>query len=554
MSTRPVVVLAELSPATVEALGPDFEVRQSDGTDRPRLFADIADAKALMVRSATQVDAELLSHGKNLSVIARAGVGLDNVDVPAATEAGVMVVNAPTSNIVSAAELTCAHILGLARNISPAHEALKSGEWKRSKYTGVELQDKTLGVIGLGRIGGLVAERMASFDMEILAYDPYVTAARAHQLGVQLVSLDELYAKADVITIHMPKTQETLGMLNAEAFGKMKDSVHLVNVARGGLIDEDDLAAALQAGTIGGAAIDVFATEPSTDLDFFAEENVVVTPHLGASTREAQEKAGVAVARSVRLALDGELVPDAVNVAGGAIDELVRPGIPLIEKLGRVVTAMTSEALTDVETEAAGEIAEHNVSALQLAALKGIFTDVVEDPVSYVNAPMLAEQRGISTRLSTATDLEDYRNALTIRAATSSGTNLEVRGTLTGPKQIEKIIGINGYDLEIPLSEHLVIFEYSDRPGVVATLGKILGEHTINIAGMQISQNTKEGAKPWRCWPSTPHCRPGCWAPSAPKLRRPWRPKWTWKRSRSQQRHGSPTHVLHHHGDHLPQR
>lgn len=494
MSTRPVVVLAEeLSPATVEALGPDFEVRQSDGTDRPRLFADIADAEALMVRSATQVDAELLSHGKNLSVIARAGVGLDNVDVPAATEAGVMVVNAPTSNIVSAAELTCAHILGLARNISPAHEALKSGEWKRSKYTGVELQDKTLGVIGLGRIGGLVAERMASFDMEILAYDPYVTAARAHQLGVQLVTLDELYAKADVITIHMPKTQETLGMLNAEAFGKMKDSVHLVNVARGGLIDEDDLAAALQAGTIGGAAIDVFATEPSTDLDFFAEENVVVTPHLGASTREAQEKAGVAVARSVRLALDGELVPDAVNVAGGAIDELVRPGIPLIEKLGRVVTAMTSEALTDVETEAAGEIAEHNVSALQLAALKGIFTDVVEDPVSYVNAPMLAEQRGISTRLSTATDLEDYRNALTIRAATSSGTNLEVRGTLTGPKQIEKIIGINGYDLEIPLSEHLVIFEYSDRPGVVATLGKILGEHTINIAGMQISQNTKEG-------------------------------------------------------------
>ncbi|WP_300345471.1 phosphoglycerate dehydrogenase [Nesterenkonia sp.] len=494
MSTRPVVVLAEeLSPATVEALGPDFEIRQSDGTDRPRLFSDIADADALMVRSATQVDAEVLSHAPRLKVVARAGVGLDNVDISAATEAGVMVVNAPTSNIVSAAELTCAHILGLARNISPAHQALQRGEWKRSKYTGVELSEKTLGVIGLGRIGGLVAERMAAFGMEILAYDPYVTAARAHQLGAQLVTLEELYQKADVVTIHMPKTPETIGMLGAEAFSAMKSSAYVVNVARGGLIDEDALEKALEAGEIAGAAVDVFATEPTVDLPFFARENVVVTPHLGASTHEAQEKAGVSVARSVRLALDGELVPDAVNVAGGAIDELVRPGIPLIEKLGRVLTALAEDALTDVETEAAGEIAELNVSALQLAALKGIFTDVVNDPVSYVNAPVLAEQRGISTRLTTTSEVEDYRNALTIRAATSSGTNLSVRGTLTGPKQIEKIVGINGYDLEIALTEHLIVFEYDDRPGVVASLGKILGEHQINIAGMQVSQNTKAG-------------------------------------------------------------
>ncbi|TLP77456.1 phosphoglycerate dehydrogenase [Nesterenkonia sphaerica] len=494
MSTRPVVVLAEeLSPATVEALGPDFEILQSDGTDRPRLFTDIATADALMVRSATKVDAELLSHARQLKVVARAGVGLDNVDIAAATAAGVMVVNAPTSNILSAAELTCAHILGLARNVSPAHQALKAGEWKRSKYTGVELSEKTLGVIGLGRIGGLVAERMAAFGMDIVAYDPYVTSARAHQLGAKLVSLDELYARADVVTIHMPKTPETIGMLNAEAFAKMKDSVFIVNVARGGLINEAHLEDALSAGTIGGAAVDVFASEPATDLPFFAHENVVVTPHLGASTHEAQEKAGVSVARSVRLALDGELVPDAVNVAGGAIDELVRPGIPLMERLGRVLTALSSEALTDIETEAAGEIAELNVSALQLAALKGIFTDVVNDPVSYVNAPVLAEQRGISTRLSTTTEVEDYRNALTIRAATSSGQHLSVRGTLTGPKQIQKIVGINGYDLEITLTDHLVVFEYGDRPGVVGTLGRILGEHQVNIAGMQVSQNTKEG-------------------------------------------------------------
>ena len=493
VSTRPVVVLAEeLSPATVEALGPDFEIRQSDGTDRERLFKDIAEADAVMVRSATQVDREVLSHARRLKVVARAGVGLDNVDIKAATEAGVMVVNAPTSNIISAAELTCAHILGLGRNISPAHQALKAGEWKRSKYSGLELQDKTLGVIGLGRIGGLVAERMRAFGMDIIAYDPYVTSARAHQLGAQLVTLEELYERADVVTIHMPKTPETLGMLGSEAFARMKETAFVVNVARGGLVDEDALEEALEAGAIGGAAIDVFAAEPSTDLPFFSRENVVVTPHLGASTAEAQEKAGVSVARSVRLALAGELVPDAVNVAGGAIDELVRPGIPLVEKLGRVLNALAEDAFTDVETEAAGEIAEFNVSALQLAALKGLFTDVVNDPVSYVNAPVLAEQRGIATRLTTTTDVEDYRNALTVRGATASGINLEVRGTLTGPRQIEKIVGINGYDLEIGLTDHLVIFEYADRPGVVGALGKILGQAEVNIAGMQVSQSTKE--------------------------------------------------------------
>ena len=495
MSTRPVVVLAEeLSPATVEALGPDFEIRQSDGTDRARLFADLADADAVMVRSATQADAEVFSQAPRLKVVARAGVGLDNVDVKAATEAGVMVVNAPTSNIVSAAELTCAHILGLARNISPAHEALKAGEWKRSKYSGVELQDKVLGVIGLGRIGGLVAERMKAFGMEIIAFDPYVTSARAHQLGAQLVTLEELYEHADVVTVHMPKTPETIGMIGPEQFRTMKSSAFVVNVARGGLIDEEALETALEAGEIGGAAIDVFSAEPSTDLPFFSRENVVVTPHLGASTAEAQEKAGVSVAKSVRLALAGELVPDAVNVAGGAIDELVRPGIPLIEKLGRVLNALASDAFTDVETEAAGEIAELNVSALQLAALKGLFTDVVSEQVSYVNAPVLAEQRGIATRLTTTSEVEDYRNALTVRGATSSGTNLEVRGTLTGPKQIEKIVGINGYDLEVTLTDHLVIFEYADRPGVVGALGRILGEKGVNIAGMQVSQSAKQGS------------------------------------------------------------
>ncbi|WP_442860620.1 phosphoglycerate dehydrogenase [Arthrobacter sp. zg-Y895] len=493
-ATKPVVLLAEeLSPATVEALGPDFDIRTTDGADRSQLLAAIADVDAILVRSATQVDAEAIAAARNLKVIARAGVGLDNVDIKAATQAGVMVVNAPTSNIISAAELTVGHIVSLARNIPQASAALKNGEWKRSKYSGTELFEKKIGIIGLGRIGALVAARMQGFGTEILAYDPYVTSARAAQLNVRLVSLDELLAESDFVTIHMPKTPETLGMLGAEAFEKMKDTAYVVNVARGGLVDEAALFEALQAGKIAGAGVDVFVKEPSTDLSFFALDNVVVTPHLGASTAEAQEKAGISVAKSVRLALAGELVPDAVNVAGGVIAEDVRPGIPLIEKLGRIFTALASDSVTAIDIEVAGEIAALDVKALELAALKGIFTDIVSEQVSYVNAPVLAEQRGIEVRLLTTPDVDDYRNLLTIRGALSDGTRLEVSGTLTGPKQIQKLVGVNGYDLEIPISEHLIVLIYQDRPGVIGALGRVLGEKEINIAGMQVARNSEGG-------------------------------------------------------------
>ena len=494
MTSKPVVLLAEeLSPATVEALGPDFEIRQTDGSDRAQLLAAIVDVDAILVRSATQVDAEAIAAAPNLKVIARAGVGLDNVDIKAAKQAGVMVVNAPTSNIISAAELTVGHILSLARHIPQASAALKGGEWKRSKYSGIELYEKKVGIIGLGRIGALVAARLQGFDTEILAYDPYITSARAAQLGVQLVTLDELLEQSDFVTIHMPKTPETLGMLGAAAFKKMKSSAYVVNVARGGLVDEAALFTALQANEIAGAGVDVFVTEPSTDLPFFTLDNVVVTPHLGASTDEAQEKAGVSVARSVRLALAGELVPDAVNVAGGVIAPEVRPGIPLIEKLGRIFTALTHDSLTQIEVEVAGEIASLDVKALELAALKGVFTDIVSEQVSYVNAPILAEQRGINTRLVTTPESEEYRNVLTIRGALSDGSQISVAGTLTGPKQIEKLVGVNGYDLEIPISEHLLVLLYQDRPGVIGTLGRLLGEKDINIAGMQVARNTEGG-------------------------------------------------------------
>ncbi|GAA3670666.1 phosphoglycerate dehydrogenase [Arthrobacter ginkgonis] len=492
--SKPVVLLAEeLSPATIEALGPDFEIRHADGADRAQLLAAIADVDAILVRSATQVDAEAIAAAPKLKVIARAGVGLDNVDIKSATQAGVMVVNAPTSNVISAAELTVGHVVSLARRIPAASASLKGGAWKRSKYSGVELFEKTAGIIGLGRIGALVAARLQGFGMDIVAYDPYVTPARAQQLGVRLVELDELLATSDFVTIHMPKTPETVGMLGAAAFAKMKDTAYVINVARGGLVDEAALHTALVEGQIAGAGIDVFVKEPSTDLPFFGLENVVVTPHLGASTEEAQEKAGVSVAKSVRLALAGELVPDAVNVAGGVIAPEVRPGIPLIEKLGRIFTALAQGSLTSVDIEVAGEIASLDVKALELAALKGVFMDVVSEQVSYVNAPILAEQRGVTTRLVTTSVSEEYRNVLTLKGAVSTGAQFSVSGTLTGPKQIEKLVGVNGYELEIPITDHLLVLRYTDRPGVIGSLGNVLGEEGVNIAGMQVSRNEEGG-------------------------------------------------------------
>jgi D-3-phosphoglycerate dehydrogenase len=491
---KPVVLIAEeLSPATVEALGPDFDVRSVDGTDRPALLAALADAEAILVRSATQVDAEAIAAAPSLKVVARAGVGLDNVDIKAATTAGVMVVNAPTSNIISAAELTVGHILSLARHIPAAHSALAQGQWKRSKYTGVELYEKTVGIVGLGRIGALITARLQAFGVNVVAYDPYVTPARAQQLGVTLLSLDDLLATSDFVTIHMPKTPETTGMIGLEQMKAMKKSAFVVNVARGGLIDEDGLYEALTTGEIAGAGLDVFVKEPPVDQKLLGLENVVVTPHLGASTDEAQEKAGVSVARSVRLALGGELVPDAVNVAGGVIDPYVRPGIPLVEKIGQVFSGLADSPLTSVDVEVRGDLVEFDVSVLKLAALKGIFTNIVSESVSYVNAPLLAEQRGITVRLLTDPTSDEYRNVITLRGSLSDGSQISVSGTLTGTKQVEKIVEINGYDVEVPIAAHHLVMVYTDRPGIVAVYGREFGDAGINIAGMQIARRSAGG-------------------------------------------------------------
>ncbi|MGV1009385.1 MAG: phosphoglycerate dehydrogenase [Dermatophilaceae bacterium] len=487
--SKPVVLIAEeLSPATVEALGPDFEVRTCDGSDRAALLPALADADAVLIRSATKMDAEAIAASKHLKVIARAGVGLDNVDVPSATQAGVMVVNAPTSNITSAAELAVGLMLASARNIAPANQSLKAGAWKRSAFAGVELLDKTVGIVGLGRIGALVAERLKGFGMTIIAYDPYTTPTKAAQLGARLVELDELLATSDFITVHLPKTPETIGLLGAEALAKVKPTVHIVNAARGGIVDEAALAQAIQQGRVAGAGVDVFAKEPCTDSPLFALERVVVTPHLGASTDEAQEKAGISVAKSVRLALSGELVPDAVNVSGGVIVEEVRPGIALVEKLGRIFTAVAGQVPLHLHLDVSGEITEHDVSIWTLSALKGLFQDVVEEQVSYVNAPVLAEQRGVGVTLTTDSASGDFRNTTTLRGAVKDGTEYSVSGTLTGPRMLEKIIGINGYDVEIPLTDHLAVFTYADVPGVIGAVGQHLGDSGINVGSMQVAR------------------------------------------------------------------
>lgn len=492
---RPIVLLAEeLSPAASALLTPDFEVRSVDGADRAALLPALADVAAVIVRSATQIDAEALAAAPKLKVVARAGVGLDNVDVDAATKAGVLVVNAPTSNITSAAEHAVALLLACVRNIPAADASLKRGEWKRSRFTGMELAGKTVGVVGLGRIGQLVAARLAAFEVTLLAYDPYVPAARAGQLGARLVGLEELLATSDVITIHLPKTPETMGLIGERELGLMKPGARIVNAARGGLVDEHAVAVALKDGRLGGAAIDVFSTEPCTDSPVFGYDTAVVTPHLGASTVEAQEKAGTAVARSVRMALRGEFVPDAVNVqAGGTVAEDIRPGLPLMEMLGRVFTGLAQGVPVSLDVVVRGEITAHDVTILQLAALKGLFADVVEEQVTYVNAPLLAAGRDVEVRLVTTAESPEYRNVLSLRGTLASGEQVSVSGTLAGTRQVAKITEVNGFDVEIAPTEHLAFFRYHDEPGVVGKVGNLLGAAGVNIAGMQVARQSQGG-------------------------------------------------------------
>lgn len=492
---KPVVLIAEeLSPATLEALGPDFEVRNCDGANRAELLEALGKGvDAVLIRSATKMDAEAIAAAKGLRVIARAGVGLDNVDIPASTAAGVMVVNAPTSNIVSAAELAIALLLASARFVSPAHAALRNGKWARSKYTGAELFEKTLGIVGFGRIGQLVAHRMQAFGMNVIAYDPYLQPAKAAQLNVELVELDELLKRSDFITIHLPKTKETANLIGEEALKKVKPEVRIINAARGGVLDETALYNAIKEGRVAGAGLDVYSTEPCTDSPLFELDQVVATPHLGASTDEAQERAGIAVAVSVRKALGGELVPDAVNVKGGAIHDEIRPSLPLVEKMAQIGTALAGELPVSMEITVMGDISGHDSSVLAISALKGALLAAGSEDVTYVNAPGLAADRGVTSSVTTTPDSPEYRSMISLHLALSNGKSIKVDGTLMGIRKVEKIIAIDAFDLDLPPTENMLFLRYADRPGVVGAVGNALGAAKINIAGMQVAREAQGG-------------------------------------------------------------
>jgi D-3-phosphoglycerate dehydrogenase len=491
-----VLVTEPLSERGLDLLRADFDVdvRTELAGDPPRLIEQIGQYDALIVRSQTQVDDAVISAAENLKVVARAGIGLDNVDVEAATRRGIMVVNAPQSNIVSAAEHTIALMLAQARNIPQASQALKAGTWARDRFTGMELAGKTLGIVGLGRVGAMVAQRALAFGMRLIAFDPYISKERAKQMGVELMpNLEAMLVQADVVTIHLPKNPETTALIGEQQLALMKQGARIVNTARGGIVDEDALAKSIKDGHIGGAALDVFSTEPMTEHALFEHDSVVVTPHLGASTAEAQDKAGTSIAEMVGLALKGEFVPFAVNVSAAAeVPEQVRPFMGLAERLGAVLTGLAEGALRSLEAEYLGRIAEFDTRVLTLAALKGSLAGVVHEPVSFVNAPVIAKERGLTVSEKKSAVSRDYVNLVTLRADTEAG-EVTVAGSLVGKKDAERLVMVQGFDIDMAPAKYMAFFLYEDRPGVIGKVGSLLGDAGVNIASMEVSRKEQGG-------------------------------------------------------------
>jgi len=481
--------LAERGLDAMRAAG--LEVDLQTGLSDGALLEAVKGARALVIRSATQVTAEVLDAGSDLVVVGRAGIGLDNVDVAEATRRGVMVVNAPQSNILSAAEHTLALLLAQARNVPQANADLKAGAWNRSKWEGIELHGKTLGIVGLGRVGVLVAQRAHAFGMRLVAYDPFVSPDRARQLGVALVpSIEELVAVSDFVSIHATKTAETVGLVSAQVLAHAKPGMRLINAGRGGIVDEDALARAIADGRLGGAAIDTFTKEPTTESPLFGLDNVVVTPHLGASTAEAQDKAGETIAEQVVLALRGDFVPFAVNVAASEASESVRPFLPLAERVGRLFTGLAGGAPATLNIEYEGEIADYDCRVLSLSVLKGVLAPVVAEPVSFVNAPQIAEQRGIAVRETKSSDARDYVNLIVVRG--DQGTH--VAATLFGKNQAPRIVAIDGHQVDLPPARHMLVVHNDDSPGMIGRVGTVLGDAGVNISNMDVGQSPSGAA------------------------------------------------------------
>lgn len=484
-----VLVKEKIGESGIALLREHFDVDLGTDWDDAQLTERIGEYDGILIRSATKMTADLIDRGARLRVIGRAGVGVDNVDVPAATERGIIVANAPESNVVTAAEHTVALLLALARNIPQAHASLTSGKWERSKFSGVEVYEKTLGIIGFGRIGQLVAHRARGFGMKVLAFDPFVSAERYRELGVEKADgPEDIYAQADFITIHLPKTPETMGFLNAEAFAKMRDGVRVLNVARGGLIDEAALKDALDSGKVAGAAIDVFPSEPVTEHPLFGYGNVVMTPHLGASTAEATDRAGFQSAEQVVAALTGGVVSTAVNIPSvGAEDmEVLGPFLPLATQLGRLAMGLAEGSSVErIEAAFMGKIAEFDTRLLTLAVIRGALQGRSEQEVNLVNAPTIAQQRGIVVEEKTVSEAQDFNELIRVTVL-AGDQRVAVAGTGIGPSQLPHLVEVQGRRLTVELAPFVTVFRYADLPGMIGKVGTIFGGHGINISSAAV--------------------------------------------------------------------
>ncbi len=485
-----VLVAEKIAETGVDMLRERFDVDLGTDWTREQLLDRIGSYHGILIRSATQLDAEAIERADNLRVVGRAGVGVDNVDVPAASKRGIIVANAPEANTVAAAEHTLALMLALARNIPQAHASLTSGKWERSKFGGTEVEGKTLGVLGFGRIGQLVAIRARAFGMRVVAYDPFVSSERFKELGVEKADTPaDALAAGDFITLHLPKTPETQGFLNAETLAQCKDGVRIINVARGPLVVDADLQAALDSGKVAGAALDVFAKEPITDHPLFGYPNVVVTPHLGASTAEAQDRAGVQTAEQVVLALTGGVVSTAVNIPAVSAEdmEVLGPYVPLAQRLGRIAAGL-ADNVERIEVEHMGRIAERDTRLLTLSVLTGIFAGRTEEDVNLVNAPTLAEERGIAVSERRETVARDYADLVRVTVI-GSGEPIRVVGTTIGQLYRPHLLEAWGQRFDLQIDDpHLTLFRYSDVPGMVGRVGSSFGEHGINISAAAVGR------------------------------------------------------------------
>jgi D-3-phosphoglycerate dehydrogenase len=488
MNERPKVLVKErIADAGVELLRDRFQVELGLEWDGAELQSRIGEFDAILIRSATDLDSGLIDRAERLKVIGRAGTGVDNVDVEAATKRGIVVANAPEANAIAAAEHTLALMLALCRNIPQAHASLTSGEWERARFKGTELYGKTLGVLGFGRIGQLVASRARSFETEVVAYDKFVTAERFRELGVEGVSPEELYARSDFITLHLPKTAETVGFIDAEAIAKMREGVRIVNCARGELVDLDALVDGLESGRVAGAALDVFPEEPFSGHPILERDDVVVTPHLGASTAEAQDRAGVVTAEQVTAALTGAVVTTAVNIAAvrPEVMEQLAPFVPLCEKLGALAQALGDGAPDRVEVEFLGRLADQDTRILGIAVLAGLLRGNTDEPVNLVNAPHLAEERGIELLDLRDSHSPDFTELIVVRLQAGE-QRTEVAGTGVGPRNIPYLARVWGEDFYLPFAEHLAIFRYTDQPGMIGRVGTVFGEENVNIVSAAV--------------------------------------------------------------------